>query len=97
MNQKLQDIRKACIKANPEIVERDFRPKEDYPFRCVFTEEAIETGYKPREGDVIGETRNKEQYRVRWAGIKSVYTYYKGYIEPSVELFPTIHLGHKVH
>ncbi len=100
MNQEyIKKIREACISANPEIVERDFHPgiyygkQPDFPFRCVFTEEAIKMGYKLREGDVVGETRNKELYRVRWVGIKSVYTYWKKYIQPSVKSEPPIRLA----
>ncbi len=52
---------------------------------CDFTDEAKTMGYKKggnkEDGIILGETRDKQNWRVRWVGIQAIYTYEKNLIK----------------
>ena len=48
---------------------------------CHFTDEAIKIGYKEKESmEIVGESRNKKEFLITWAGIKSHHSFFKEYI-----------------
>ena len=66
--EQLELIRAACVKTNPAIPLRILLTDKSAK-RCVLSRAGIEAGLKPRkreDGVVVGESRDKKSWTVRW-------------------------------
>lgn len=66
----IEVIRQACIRANPEIPLRILVTDSRKPKIGVLSKAAIEVGLRPKkyreDGLVVGESKDKKCWRVRW-------------------------------
>lgn len=66
-----------------EILEVVGLPYADiqFPIPCQISEEGLRLKYDQRQGVIVGESRDRRCWWIKWNGLKTVYSYYKGYIE----------------